>query len=399
MLHNDQGYGRTIRACFIGYISQAAVCTLAPLLYVQFQTEFALSLQQISNIITLTFGIQLLVDILCSFIVDRIGYRICAVAAHVCCALGFVMMGILPDLFRDPYTGFVVAVCFYAVGAGIIEVLISSIVQACPTERKAAMMNLLHSFFGWGQALVILLSTAFFAIFHIDHWRVLVCLWAILPAWNAYNFTKAPIPALEEEGVRRQSPRQLLRSRMFWLLLVLMISSGACELAVSQWASALVETELGVSKTVGDLAGPCMFALCMGLGRVLGTRFDDGSIEVLLTIAGILCLIGYALIALAPVFLSLFGCALCGLAVSVMWPSALSLATRSIPGAGTALFAFLALGGDIGCTLGPTWAGFCAGAFGDNLKVGILFSMLFPVLLLLVLQFIRAEQNRQSRFQ
>lgn len=392
-------YRRTIGACFVGYIIQSCICTFAPLLYVRFQNEFTLTLRQISNLITLTFFIQLLTDLLSTWFVDRVGYRICVVAAHGLASLGFFLLALLPTLLPDAYSGLIVATVIYSTGAGLIEVLISPIIEACPTQRKAAMMNLLHSFFGFGQMLVVLLSTAFFALFGIANWRVMACIWAVLPAANAFVFAKAPMPAIASDGEPAgQRMRALVRSRMFWLLFLLMVCAGACELAVTQWASALIETELGISKTAGDLAGPCLFALFMVIGRLIGTRFDDSDIETLLNIGGAGCFVSYLLISFAPwPWLSLAGCALCGLSVSVMWPATISLASQSIHGAGTALFGLLALGGDIGCTVGPTWTGFCAERIGGNLKFGILLSLIFPVVLLLGLRLVRLERNRLNR--
>ena len=389
----ERGYRRTMCACFIGYFVQAAICTLAPLLYVRFQTEFQLPLERISLLITLTFLMQLLVDLLSSFFVDRIGYRICILAAHLLAAAGFAMLGFLPDRTQDPFVGLLIATAFYSVGAGLIEVLVSPIIEACPTTRKSAAMNLLHSFFGWGQMSVVLLSTLFFRLAGIENWRILCCIWAALPLGNAVLFFCSPIPALEEEEGQR-GVKPLLRNGTFWLLFIMMLCSGASELAISQWASALIETELGVSKTVGDLAGPCLFALFMALGRMLGTRVEDRALARLLQCGGALCLVGYLLIALAPLpWLSLAGCALSGLAISVTWPGALSLAAQRLRGAGTALFALLALAGDIGCTVGPTWAGFFAGRFGGSLKLGILCAGVFPVLLLLTVTIFRRRQR------
>ena len=339
----ERGYRRTMCACFIGYFVQAAICTLAPLLYVRFHTELQLPLERISLLITLTFLMQLLVDLLSSFFVDRIGYRISILAAHLLAAAGFAMLGFLPDRTQDPYVGLLIATAFYSVGAGLIEVLVSPIIEACPTTRKSAAMNLLHSFFGWGQMSVVLLSTLFFRLAGIENWRILCCIWAALPLANAVLFFFSPIPTLEEEA-GKHGVKPLLRNGTFWLFFIMMLCSGASELAISQWASALIETELGVSKTVGDLAGPCLFALFMALGRIFGTRVDDRALTRLLQGGAALCIAGYLLIALAPFsWLSLAGCALSGLAVSVTWPGALSLAAQRLRGTGTALFALLAL--------------------------------------------------------
>lgn len=388
-------YRQTIAGCFIGYTVQAAICTFAPLLYVRFRTEYGLSLDQVSLLITVTFFTQLLVDLLSSPVVARFGCRACIIVAHLLAALGFALMSFLPDVLPSAYVGLMLASIVYSIGAGLIEVLVSPILEACPTQRKNAMMNLLHSFFSWGQMLVILGSTLFFTLCGIEHWRILACIWAAVPLLNAVTFVRAPINTFGESAAPRAQMRALLRSRLFWLLLLLMTCAGATELAVSQWASSLVETCLGVSKTVGDLAGPCLFALFMGLGRVLGARFDDRAIPRVLTVSALGCMAGYLLIALAPwPVLNLAGCAVSGFAVSVAWPMALSLAAHAMPHGGMALFALLAFGGDIGCTLGPSWAGLMAARCGDDLQLGIVFALVFPLLMLAALAGIHRAQAR-----
>lgn len=395
MLTRESGYRRTMTACFLGYIVQATICTLAPLLYVRFQTEYQIPLGRISLMITLTFAIQLLVDLASSFFVDRIGYRRCIVAAHFLAAGGFLMMAFLSDLTPDPYAGLLIATLLYSAGAGLIEVLVSPIIDACPTERKSAAMNLLHSFFSWGQVAVVLLSTLFFRLFGIENWRVLCCLWAIIPFFNAFLFLCSPMPLVATEESAIKGVRPLLRDRRFWLIFLIMFASGATEITVSQWASTMIETELGVSKTVGDLAGPCLFALFMALGRMLGTRFDDKAIGGAVTAGALLCICSYLMIALSPwPWMSLAGCALCGLAVSISWPGALCMASAAMRGAGTALFGLLALAGDIGCTSGPSWAGFFAERLGGQLKLGILCAIVFPIVLLLATLRFRSVQKQ-----
>ena len=376
-------YRRTIAACFIGYVAQAAICTLAPLLYVQFRSEFALSLDQIALMITVTFFTQLLVDLTSSPVVAKFGCRACIVAAHLLVSVGFALMSVLPDILPSAYAGLMISAIVYSLGAGLIEVLVSPIIEACPTKRKNTMMNLLHSCFAWGQVLVILGSTLFFALAGIENWRWLARIWAVIPFLNAFLFLGAPIVPFGGESAPVGQMRLLLRSGLFWLLLVIMVSSGATELAVSQWASTLAESGLGVSKTVGDLAGPCLFSVFMGLGRILGARFDDSARLRVMTGAGVLCVLSYLLIALAPIpALSLAGCALCGFAVSVSWPMTLGLAAQAMPQGGMALFALLAFGGDIGCTTGPGLAGLVAARCGDDLQMGILGAIVFPLLML-----------------
>ena len=377
-----QYYKHTINACYIGYITQAVVNNFAPLLFLTFQRSYGISLGKISFLVTVNFGVQLLVDFLAAHFVDRIGYRISIVAAHILAAAGLIGLALFPQMMEDSYSGLMAAIILYAVGGGLLEVLVSPIVEACPTERKAAAMSLLHSFYCWGHMGVVILSTAFFYLFGIDQWQVLAVIWAAVPLANALYFFLVPIRTLaeEEEGL---SIRRLSGKMVFWILMVLMICAGASEQAVSQWASAFAESGLHVSKSVGDLAGPCAFAFFMGVSRVVSAKYSDRiSLERIMMGSGGLCVVSYLLIALSPwPVLSLAGCALCGFAVGALWPSTFSLAMKKIPGGGTAMFALFALAGDIGCAGGPLVVGRISGAFGDDLRIGILAALVFPVIL------------------
>lgn len=377
-------YQHTIYAGYLGYVTQAVVNNLAPLLFLIFQDSFGLPLQRITLLITVNFCIQLLVDLLSAKFVDRIGYRKCIVAAHVLCAAGLLGMAFLPSLLTNAYPGLLIAVILYAIGGGLIEVLISPIVEACPTPSKAAAMSLLHSFYCWGTVAVVLLSTLFLALFGKTNWQILSCLWALLPLCNAVFFAKVPIATLtqEHEGM---SLRALFGQKMFWIFLVLMVTAGASEQAMSQWASAFAEQGLGVSKVAGDLAGPCFFSILMGSARALYAKYGEKvDLLIFLTVSGGLCVCAYLLAAFAPApQLSLIGCGLCGFAVGILWPGVFSIASARFPKGGTALFALLALGGDLGCAGGPTLVGLVAGAFGDSLKAGLTAAILFPVVLII----------------
>lgn len=389
-----ENYNHTLYACFTGYIIQAIVNNFVPLLFLTFQREFGISLEKIALLITFNFGVQLIVDFLAAAFVDRIGYRISVVAAQVFSCLGLLSLAFLPDIMPDPFIGILFAAIIYATGGGLIEVLISPIVEACPTKRKKAAMGLLHSFYCWGHGAVILLSTAFFAVFGIKNWRILACLWAIVPLLNTFYFTVVPINSFSEES-GGLSVKELVKNRMFWFMVILMICSGACEQGISQWASAFAEAGLNVSKTIGDLAGPCAFAILMGISRIVYAKFSDQiSIHKYMLCCGILCLVSYLLASLsASPVISLIGCALCGLSVGVMWPGSFSLAARSVPGGGTALFAFLALAGDLGCSGGPALVGFVSGESGGNLKTGILSGIFFPILLIGTLLYLMKKKR------
>ncbi len=381
----DAGYKKTVYACFVGYIVQAIVNNFAPLLFVTFHESYGIPLSKITLLVTINFAIQLGVDLLSVGFVDRIGYRASMLIAHAAAAGGMVLLAVLPGLLPDAYAGILIAVVLYALGGGLLEVLVSPVMEACPTPNKEAAMSLLHSFYCWGHVGVVLLSTLFFAVFGIENWRVLAVLWAVLPLVNLLAFTKVPIASLIAEGERGSTLGQLCRSKVFWIFMLLMFCSAACEQSVSQWASTFAERGLGVSKTVGDLAGPMFFAAMMGLSRALYGKYGDRlPLQRFVQGSGALCLCAYLLISLSPFpVLSLIGCGLCGFSVGILWPGVFSMAAASMPKGGTALFAMLALGGDLGCSGGPTYVGFAASAAGGDLHKGILLACVFPLLLLL----------------
>lgn len=380
-IHNN--YKHTIYACYIGYITQAIINNFAPLLFLTFQNIYRIPLEQIGLLVTVNFCTQLLVDMLSAKFVDRIGYRTSIVMAHVFAAVGLIGLGILPDLFANPYIGLCISIVLYAIGGGLTEVLISPIVEACPTEGKSAAMSLLHSFYCWGSVLVILVSTILFHFLGMDAWKMIACLWAIIPIFNIFYFFQVPIAPLVAEG-ESMSIQTLLSSKVFWILALLMLCSGASEQAMSQWASAFAESGLHVSKTIGDLAGPLFFAVLMGCARVIHAKFAEKvNLSKYLGICAVLCILSYLLASLSPfAFLSLLGCGLCGVSVGAMWPGTFSLANKKCPKGGTAMFALLALAGDAGCSFGPTVVGFVSAAWGNNLKLGLLIAVLFPILLL-----------------
>lgn len=386
------GIKHTLTACFVGYITQAVVNNFAPLLFVTFNTTYNISLSLIGAMITANFGVQLLVDLLASKFVDKIGYRPCAVAAHLLAGTGLVLLAVLPGIL-PPAVGLFLASAVYAVGGGLIEVIISPMVEACPFTAKKSVMSLLHSFYCWGQVAVVGLSTLYFVLAGIENWALLACIWAALPVLNALYFLIVPVYTPETDTSAPAPVRGLLKTRRFWFFFVLMLCAGACELSASQWASAFAEEGLGVSKTVGDLLGPCLFALMMGLSRVLYSAFGAGlSLKRTLSVAAVCCAAGYALCAFAPAaWAGLAGCAVIGFSVGVMWPGTYSYAAERVPKGGTALFALLALAGDVGCTAGPSAVGALADALG-GLRTGFAFGLAFPVLMLAVLLLSRRKR-------
>ncbi len=382
-------YRHTMYACFIGYIVQAIVNNFVPLLFLTFQSQYGITLDKIAFLTGLNFGIQLLVDLLSAEFADRIGYRPLILAAHLFSAAGLVALTILPELFPSTYTGLCFSVVIYAVGGGLIEVLVSPIMQAIPGDEKEMAMSLLHSFYCWGHVAVVLLSTLFFAAVGIENWKILAALWAAVPIVNFFLFLKVPIAPIIAEGEEGYSIRKLITIPLFWIFMLLMMTAGACEQAVSQWASAYAESGLRVSKTVGDLLGPLLFAGTMGCARLLYGKFGEKiNLKKFMRFSALLCLASYLLIGLSDFpLLGFLGCALCGLSVGILWPGSFSLGAEGIPLGGTAMFALFALAGDLGCSAGPTYVGIMANLFGGQLRLGILAAVIFPLLLLLGLAF------------
>ena len=378
-----KNYQGTIYACFVAYVVQAIVNNFAPLLFVTFETSYRIPLTKITLLITVNFIVQLLVDALSAGLIDRLGCRVSMIAAHLFAVAGLTSLTFLPELMPDPFAGLFISVCLYAVGGGLIEVLVSPIIEACPTDNKEKAMSLLHSFYCWGHVGVVLLSTVFFAAFGIGAWRILGVIWALIPAANTIFFFKVPLAPLNPPGEKGLTVRNLIHDKLFWVLLLMMLCAGASEQSVSQWASVLAEKGLGVSKTVGDLAGPMAFATLMGISRLIYGKFGDRiELDKYMTFSCIACIASYLCIALVPVpFFRLLGCAVCGFALGIFWPGTLSRASALIRGGGTAMFALLALAGDLGCSAGPTFAGLVSGLSGNDLKAGILAATVFPIVL------------------
>lgn len=381
-------------ACFVGYIVQAIVNNFVPLLFVTFQNSYGISLSKITMLITINFVIQMLIDALSARFVDKIGYRASALLAHACTIVGLGLLTILPEILPDAFSGILISVILYAIGGGLIEVIISPILEACPTDNKETAMSLLHSFYCWGHMGVVLISTLFFSVFGIQNWKILTYVWMLIPLVNFFLFAKVPIYSLTSEGEAGLSLKELFSMRLFWILMLMMACAGASEQAVSQWASTFAEQGLGVSKTVGDLAGPMAFAFLMGLSRLIYGKYGERmNIDRFMVCSCILCIASYLCISLVPnAYISLLGCAVCGFSVGILWPGTFSKASAAIRRGGTALFAMLALAGDIGCSGGPTLAGFVSGALGDNLRMGILAAILFPVLLLICMKWLSRQR-------
>lgn len=393
----QKNYKKTLIACYLGFVTQAITANFTPLLFLTFKGTYGIGLEKVALIPLIFYLTQLIIDFAATKFVDKIGYRICVVSSQILSAVGLVLMAVLPELLPVPFLGILIAVVLYAVGSGLIEVLVSPIVEACPFENKEGTMSLLHSFYCWGAVGVILGSTLFFAVFGIANWKILTLIWAVVPLYNAFNFIKCPIERLTEDG-EGMSPGQLLRLPLFWLLILLMICSGASEASMAQWASAFTESAMGVSKTVGDLAGPCLFAVFMGISRVLyGKMSEKLDLVRTMTVCGLLCVVCYLTASLASLpMLGLAGCALCGISVGIMWPGSISISSQKCPKGGTAMFAFLALAGDLGATVSPAMVGGVSNMAGGNLKIGLLAATAFPLVLIFVLLILNKKFTGQK---
>ena len=391
-------YRKTKTACYLGFVTQAIAANFAPLLFLKFHNDYNISLGNIALISTCFFFTQLLVDLFCAKFVDKIGYRICIVASEVCSAAGLIGLAFLPDILPNPFTGILCSVIVYAIGSGLIEVLGSPIVEACPFENKEATMSLLHSFYCWGAVGTILISTLFFLLFGMDSWKWLAVLWALIPTCNIYNFATCPIEHLVEEG-NGMSIRELFQKPLFWIPVCLMICSGASELAMAQWASAYAEAALGLSKAIGDLTGPCMFAVTMGISRVIFGKYGDRiDLMKFMTGSGILCVVCYLLTSLSSnPLIGLIGCIVCGFSVGIMWPGTITISSKKFPLGGTAMFALLAMAGDLGGSIGPGIVGYITQEAGDNIRVGMSVGLVFPVILLVMLFILSIEKHDGKR--
>ena len=390
----QKNYKKTLIACYLGFVTQAISANFTPLLFLTFISTYGITLEKIAMIPLVFYLTQLLIDLAATKFADKIGYRTCVVSSQVLSAIGLVLMAVLPEVLSVPFIGIMISVVLYAMGSGLVEVLVSPIVEACPFENKEGMMSLLHSFYCWGAMGVILGSTIFFAIFGLENWKILTFIWALVPLYNTFNFISCPIERLVEDG-KSMGIRKLLKTPILWLMIILMVCSGASEASMAQWASAFTESAIGVSKTVGDLAGPCLFAMFMGISRILYGKFSEKlDLTKVMLVCGILCAGCYLLASLSTVpILGLAGCALCGLTVGIMWPGSISISSQKCPRGGTAMFAFLALAGDLGAMVSPAMVGTLSEMADGNLKTGLLAAAIFPIVLVFGLLILKKYVN------
>lgn len=394
----QKNYKKTLIACYLGFVTQAISANFAPLLFLTFKSTYGITLEKIAMIPMVFYLTQLTVDLAATKFADKIGYRTCVLASQILSAVGLAVMAFLPERLPVPFVGILISVVLYAIGSGLIEVLVSPIVEACPFNNKDGVMSLLHSFYCWGAMGVILGSTLFFTVFGVENWKILTLIWALVPLYNTFNFINCPIERLLEDN-KSMGIRKLLKTPIFWLMIILMACSGASEATMAQWASAFTESAIGVSKTVGDLAGPCLFAMFMGISRMLYGKFSEKlDLTKVMLICGTMCVGCYLLASLSSLpILGLAGCALCGLAVGIMWPGSISISSQNCPRGGTAMFAFLALAGDLGATVSPAMVGSLSEMAGGNLKTGLLVATIFPIILVVGLIVLNKVKNDDEK--
>lgn len=392
-------YKHTLISCYVCFFIQAIVNNFSPLLFVTYSEEFNISIEQITLLISYNFIVQMAVDAFGIKYAYRIGHRRGLVIAHITSFLGMAGLAVFTKIF-PPYLGLFLATTLCSLGSGFIEVMASPTVEALPLGNKSAAMSLLHSFYCWGHLAIVLLSTLFFLLAGIENWRIMAYIWAAIPALNCILFAVVPLAPLAEDKESQGSFWRIFRLKGFPFFLIIMICAGAMEQGIAQWSSLFAETGLGVSKTVGDLLGPCMFGLMMALSRTFYGIFGERmNLVRFMKYCAVGIFAGYLMCAVSPnPVLSLCGCGLAGLCVGIYWPGTLSVASSSVPLGGTTMFAVLALAGDVGCSLGPGMIGFVADKVGGGvgLKAGILAAVIFPTVAFILLSLIRRQRKRDS---
>jgi fucose permease len=371
-------YKPTYQACALASISQAAVVNLTPLMFIPLQAQYGFSFTMLGALVFINFATQLIVDLICSPILDRLGFRFFAVTGHMCAALGLVMFAAWQWLPFPPFPGFVAATVVFSVGGGMLEVVTSPIINSLPAREKSAVMSLMHGFYSWGQVGVVLLTTLCMYFLGVSAWPAAFLGWAVLPFINGLQFTRCPIAPPVPAG-ERVAPGLVARSPLFVLVMLIIFFAGASELTISQWTSAYAESVLNVPKVAGDVLGMCLFAVAMGVGRTVnGIKGTGANLRGWMLAGGVLSAVCYITAALTQnAVLGLAACALCGLGVSLMWPGALSLGVEAFPLAGSWMMAFMAAAGDLGGSVGPQLAGFIADR--ADLRISLLVSAVFPI--------------------
>ncbi len=381
-MERNLNFRHTKLACYIGSFSQAIVCNFMPLLFVIFNQDYKIALYLVTLLATVNFVMQFTMDFVSLFFIDRVSYRTTIITAHLLAGAGFLVLGLIVPNAEHIYAAIIFSVLLFSAGGGIFEVLISPIMEACPSDNKAASMSFLHSMYGFGCVAVIIITNVLLFVFGKENWYQIAIIWAVIPLLNALYFFFVPINKVVENN-ERMPMHKLIKRKSFLIFFLIMFCSGATEIAMSQWASAFAESSLGISKALGDILGPCIFALMLAFSRVLYSKLANRiNLAKYLLFCGIATVFLYIFAAVLPFrFAAITACGLCGFTAGIMWPGTISLAAKTYPTGGAAMFGLFALAGDLGCTLGPTTVGMVSSAFGGDLRTGLLISCVFPILL------------------
>lgn len=388
-------YTPTKISAYVGYFVQAIVNNFLPILFVAFQDIYGIGYEKLGRLIVFNFITQMVTDILSPKIISLLGYRKTAVMCQLIAALGLTLAAVLPNVLPNAYIGIVLAVIVYAFASGLMEVIISPMIEMLPTSNKSGNMSLLHSFYCWGQAITTVGTTLLLSAFGYRGWTYIPLIWAIVPFINAFSFIRVPIVEPQPER-KSDSFRVLFSDRRFRVFMLIMLCAGASEIAMAEWASVFAQNALGVSQIAGDLAGPCAFSLFMGLGRLLYAAFSEKiSYRSTVIVLGLCCAVCYYIAAFAsiPIF-ALAACALCGFTVSILWPGTISAGAVAFPRGDAVMFSVFAMCGDIGCCIGPWLLGVVAEHF--TLNIGFAVSSFFPLLMVALAIFFIKEQRSVS---
>lgn len=371
-------YTVTKITCYIGYVVQAVINNFLPILFIVFQDIYGLGYEKLARLIAVNFITQIITDFLTPKIVNKIGYRKAIILCQAAATTGLLMLGILPRFVSNVYPVIIFSIIVYAFGSGLIEVLFSPVIEHLPIDNKSGNMSLLHSFYCWGQAFTIIVTTALVSFFGYKGWANIPLVWAVLPFIDMLLFIKAPIVEPKEDE-KEQGFKELFKNRKFKLYMLMMLCAGASEIAMAEWASMFAQQSLGVSKVIGDLTGPCLFAIFMGLGRIWYAAVSNKiSFTKAIIVLNSICAVCYLGVAFCKIsVLALVFCAVCGFTVSISWPGIYSLGAETFPKGNAVMYSTFALCGDMGCCLGPWVLGFVAEFFGLN--AGFAVATVFPI--------------------
>ncbi len=388
-------YFPTKLAGYVGFVVQAIVNNFLPILFIVFQNVYNLSYEKLGRLILFNFATQMFIDLITPKIIAKIGYRKAASLSQGAAAAGLILLGTLPSLMNNTYLAIIISIIIYATGSGLMEVILSPMIEMLPTGNKSGNMAVLHSFYCWGQAFTVLVTTGLVFLFGFKQWYFIPAIWAIIPFLNMFSFLRVPIvqPSPDE---KMSTFSELVKKPLFLVYMVMMFCAGASEIAMAEWASIFAQNALGVSKAIGDITGPCAFALFMGTGRVVYAKLSKKvSFTKMLVILNIFCFVCYMVVAVCKIpIIALIFCAVCGFTVSISWPGIYSAGARTFTTGGAVMFSVFAMCGDTGCALGPWLIGVLADKF--SLNVGFAAASVFPLVMVICALYILKLRSCKS---